>query len=60
MNSVNGLGSTHNLLFDGGNTDNTIILNATVDTGVGYLEFKLDERTLHEALQTTKKELSVL
>jgi hypothetical protein len=39
MNSVNGLGSTHNLLFDGGNTDNTIILNATVDTGVGYLEF---------------------
>lgn len=27
---------------------------------VGYLEFKLDERTLHEALQTTKKELSVL
>ncbi len=49
MNSVNGLGSTHNLLFDGGNTDNTIILNATVDTGVGYLEFNNGSFTIKNA-----------
>lgn len=49
MNSINGLGSTHNLLFDGGNTDNTIILNATVDTGVGYLEFNNGSFTIKNA-----------
>ncbi len=49
MNGINGLGSTHNLLFDGGNADNTIILNATVDTGVGYLEFNNGKFTIQNA-----------
>ena len=49
MNSINGLGSTHNLIFDGGNADNTIILNDTVDTGVGYLEFKNGKFTIQSA-----------
>ena len=49
MNSINALGSTHNLIFDGGSTDNTIILNATVDTGVGYLEFKNGKFTIQNA-----------
>lgn len=50
MNSINGLGSTHNLVFDGGKaTDNKIILNATVDTGVGYLEFKNGSFTIESA-----------
>ena len=49
MNSISGLGSTHNLLFDGGNADNTIILNATVDTGVGYLEFNNGKFTVRNA-----------
>ncbi len=49
MNSINGLGSTHNLIFDGGKADNTIILNATVDTGVGYLEFKNGNFTIQNA-----------
>lgn len=49
MNGINGLGSTHNLLFDGGNADNTIILNATVDTGVGYLEFNNGKFTIKNA-----------
>lgn len=49
MNSINGLGSTHNLIFDGGNADNTIILNDTVDTGVGYLEFKDGKFTIQSA-----------
>ena len=49
MNSINALGSTHNLIFDGGNTDNTIILNTTIDTGVGYLEFKNGKFTIQNA-----------
>ena len=50
MNSINALGSTHNLIFDGGNSeDNRIILNATVDTGVGYLEFNNGKFTIQNA-----------
>lgn len=41
QNSFDGLGSTHNLIFTGSDSSKShdIILNATVDTGVGYLEF---------------------
>lgn len=50
MNGISGLGSTHNLVFDGGKSaDNKIILNATVDTGVGYLEFKNGKFTIESA-----------
>ncbi len=50
MNSISGLGSTHNLIFDGGGAlDNKLILNATVDTGVGYLEFNNGTFTIESA-----------
>ncbi len=50
LNSISGLGSTHNLVFDGGGAlDNKLILNATVDTGVGYLEFKNGTFTIESA-----------
>ncbi len=49
MNNHSGLGNTHNLLFDGGGEANTIILNATVDTGVGYLEFSNGTFTIRNA-----------
>lgn len=41
QNGISGLGSTHNLIFNGAgsSTVHQIILNATVDTGVGYTEF---------------------
>lgn len=41
QNGISGLGSTHNLIFNGAgsSTEHQIILNATVDTGVGYTEF---------------------
>ena len=41
QNSYSGLGCTHNLIFSGSGSGNShnIILNATVDTGVGFLEF---------------------
>ena len=41
QNGISGLGSTHNLIFNGAGsaTEHQIILNATVDTGVGYTEF---------------------
>ncbi|MBQ3240910.1 MAG: hypothetical protein IJB00_06990 [Akkermansia sp.] len=41
QNGISGLGSTQNLIFTGSGSENEheIILNDTVDTGVGYLEF---------------------
>ncbi len=50
MNGISGLGSTHNLIFNGGGAkDNRIILNATVDTGVGYVEFNNGVFTIESA-----------
>lgn len=51
QNGISGLGSTHNLIFNGSGSDKShdVILNATVDTGVGYLEFNQGKFTIKNA-----------
>ncbi|MBE6414967.1 MAG: hypothetical protein E7032_00350 [Akkermansiaceae bacterium] len=49
QNGINGLGSTQNLIFTGNGGDYDIILNDTVDTGVGYLEFNKGNFTIKNA-----------
>lgn len=51
QNGISGLGSTQNLIFTGSGSNNShnIILNATVDTGVGYLEFNSGKFTIKNA-----------
>ena len=51
QNGISGLGNTHNLVFTGSgeNGEHTIILNATVDTGIGYLEFNAGKFTIESA-----------
>ena len=51
QNGISGLGNTHNLVFTGSgeNGAHTIILNATVDTGIGYLEFNSGKFTIESA-----------
>lgn len=51
QNSISGLGSTQNLIFTGSGSENEheIILNDTVDTGVGYLEFNNGSFTVKNA-----------
>ena len=51
QNGISGLGSTQNLIFTGSGSENEheIILNDTVDTGVGYLEFNNGSFTVKNA-----------
>lgn len=49
QNGINGLGNTQNLIFTGSGGDYDIILNDTVDTGVGYLEFNKGNFTIKNA-----------
>ncbi len=49
QNGINGLGNTQNLIFTGNGGDYDIILNDTVDTGVGYLEFNKGNFTIKNA-----------
>ncbi len=49
QNGISGLGSTQNLIFTGNGGDYDIILNDTVDTGVGYLEFNKGNFTIKNA-----------
>lgn len=49
QNGIGGLGNTQNLIFTGNGGDYDIILNATVDTGVGYLEFNKGNFTIKNA-----------
>ncbi|MBQ2814309.1 MAG: hypothetical protein IJE66_04805 [Akkermansia sp.] len=51
QNGISGLGSTQNLIFTGSGSENEheIILNDTVDTGVGYLEFNNGRFTVKNA-----------
>ncbi|MBQ8516869.1 MAG: PEP-CTERM sorting domain-containing protein [Akkermansia sp.] len=51
QNGISGLGSTQNLIFTGSGSNNShnVILNATVDTGVGYLEFSSGQFTIKNA-----------
>lgn len=51
QNGISGLGNTNNLVFTGSaaETNHDIILSATVDTGVGYLEFNKGKFTIKNA-----------
>lgn len=49
QNGIGGLGNTQNLIFTGNDGDYDIILNDTVDTGVGYLEFNKGNFTIKNA-----------
>lgn len=51
QNGINGLGNTSNLVFtgSGSETNHTITLNATVDTGIGYAEFNNGKFTISSA-----------
>jgi len=46
QNGINGLGNTQNLIFTGDGGEYEILLNDTVDTGVGYLEFNKGNLTI--------------
>lgn len=49
QNGISGLGNTQNLIFTGNGGNHEIILNDTVDTGVGYLEFNNGSFTVKNA-----------
>ncbi len=49
QNSISKLGNTQNLIFTGSGGTHEIILNDTVDTGVGYLEFNNGSFTVKNA-----------
>ena len=49
QNGISGLGNTQNLIFTGNGGEHDIILSATVDTGVGYLEFNNGSFTIKNA-----------
>lgn len=49
QNSISELGNTQNLIFTGSGGTHEIILNDTVDTGVGYLEFNNGSFTVKNA-----------